>query len=103
MVSKDNSIAEIKREQTVEYMNSMPGYIKPPVNYEEKYGAKGYAIYVLTPVDLSNSYFPWLDGNRVGYHSFSLAYDLASLKSIWSNMELTLLKIIAAAWLSTWL
>lgn len=79
---KDNSIAEIKREQTVEYMNSMPGYIKPPVNYEEKYGAKGYAIYVLTPVDLSNSYFPWLDGNRVGYHSFSLAYDLASLKHL---------------------
>jgi len=79
---KDNSIAEIKREQTVEYMNSKPGYVKPPVNYEEKYGAKGYAIYVLTPCDLSNSLFPWMDGNRVGYHSFSLAYDLGKLKHL---------------------
>ena len=67
---------------TVEYMNSCAGYTKPPVNYEEKYGSKGYAIYVLTPCDLSNTYFPWLDGNRVGYHSFSLAYDLASLKHL---------------------
>ena len=36
---KDNAMALIKREQTVEYMNSMPGYMKPVVNYEEKYGA----------------------------------------------------------------
>ena len=79
---KDNAIALIKREQTVEYMNSMPGYIKPVVNYEEKYGAKGYSIYVLTPCDLSNSLFPWLDGSKVGYHSFAMAYDLGSLKHL---------------------
>jgi transposase len=79
---KDNAIAEIKREMTVEYMNSCAGYMKPPVNYEEKYGAKGYALYVLTPVDLSNSLFPWMDGNRVGYHSFALAYDIGSLKHL---------------------
>ena len=79
---KDNAIALIKREQTVEYMNSMPGYMKPVVNYEEKYGAKGYALYVLTPCDLSNSLFPWMDGNKVGYHSFALAYDIGSLKHL---------------------
>lgn len=79
---RDNNIALIKREMTQEYMNSCPGYMKPVVNYEKKYGAKGYAIYVLTPCDLSNSLFPWLDGSRVGYHSFALAYDLGSLKHL---------------------
>ena len=79
---KDNAMALIKREQTVEYMNSMPGYMKPVVNYEEKYGAKGYSLYVLTPCDLSNSLFPWMDGNKVGYHSFALAYDIGSLKHL---------------------
>ena len=79
---KDNNIALIKREHTVEYMNSMPGYQKPVTNYEKKYGAKGYHIYVLTPCDTSNTLFPWIDGNRVGYHSFALAYDLGSLKHL---------------------
>lgn len=79
---KDNAMALIKREQTVDYMNSMPGYMKPVVNYEEKYGAKGYSLYVLTPCDLSNSLFPWMDGNKVGYHSFALAYDIGSLKHL---------------------
>ena len=63
-------------------MNSMPGYMKPVVNYEEKYGAKGYSLYVLTPIDTSNTLFPWVDGNRVGYHSFGLAYDIGSLKHL---------------------
>ena len=79
---KDNAMALIKREQTVGYMNSMPGYMKPVVNYEEKYGAKGYSLYVLTPCDLRNSLFPWMDGNKVGYHSFALAYDIGSLKHL---------------------
>ena len=79
---KDNAMALIKREQTVEYMNSMPGYMKPVVTYEEKYAAKGYSLYVLTPCDLSNSLFPWMDGNKVGYHSFALAYDIGSLKHL---------------------
>ena len=79
---KDNAIAEIKREMTVEYMNSCPGYIKPVTNYEEKYGARGYSLYVLTPIDTSNTLFPWVDGRRVGYHSFGLAYDIGSLKHL---------------------
>ena len=82
---KDNKIAKIIRENTVEYMNSMPGYMKPVINFEEKYGAKGYALYVYDPVSqdvMDKSYFPWLDGSKVGYHSFALAYDLGSLKHL---------------------
>ena len=79
---KDNAIAEIKREMTVEYMNSCPGYMKPVTDYEAKYGARGYSLYVLTPIDTSNTLFPWIDGRRVGYHSFGLAYDIGSLKHL---------------------
>ena len=79
---KDNAVAEIRRENTAEYRNSMPGYMKPAVDYEEKYGAKGYDLYVFTPVDTSGTFFPWLDGSRVGYHSFALAYDIGSLKHL---------------------
>jgi len=82
---KDNKIAKITRENTVKYMDSMPGYMKPVINYEEKYGAKGYAIYVYDPVPqdvMDKSYFPWLDGSKVGYYSFALAYDLGSLKHL---------------------
>ena len=39
-------------------------------------------LYVFTPVDTSGTFFPWLDGSRVGYHSFALAYDIGSLKHL---------------------
>jgi hypothetical protein len=52
------------------------------VDYETKYGAKGYQIYVLTPCDTSDTLFPWLDGSKMGYHSFALSYDLGSLKHL---------------------
>ena len=82
---KDNKIAKILRESTVEYRNSMPGYQKPVVDYEEKYASKGYSLYVYDPVPqdvMDKSYFPWLDGRKVGYYSFALAYDLGSLKHL---------------------
>ena len=79
---KDNGIAKILRELTTEYQESKPGYIKPVTHYEHKYGAKGYQIYVITPCDTSQTLFPWIDGSKVGYHSFALAYDLGSLKHL---------------------
>tara|TARA_Y100001937_G_scaffold109452_1_gene154110 strand:+ start:1447 stop:2148 length:702 start_codon:yes stop_codon:yes gene_type:complete len=79
--ARDNAIAIIKREQTVKHQEECPGYINP-VDYEKKYGAKGYQIYVITPCDTSQTLFPWIDGSKVGYHSFALAYDLGSLKHL---------------------
>ncbi len=82
---KDNGIAKILRELTVEYMDSCAGYKKPVVNYETKYGAKGYHIWAYDPVPqdvIDKSYFPYLDGRKCGYYSFSLAYDLGSLRHL---------------------
>jgi len=78
--ARDNCIAMIKREHTVTYQDTMPGLGR--VDYETKYGAKGYQIYVLTPCDTSNTLFPWLDGSKMGYNSFALSYDLGSLKHL---------------------
>ena len=78
--ARDNGIAIIKKEQTVDYQKSMPGL--GCTDYQEKYGARGYQLYVLTPCDTSNTLFPWLDGSKMGYHSFALAYDLGSLKHL---------------------
>ena len=78
--AKDNNFAEIIREDTLEHQRASAG--RGEFDYQAKYGAKVYHIYVFTPCDVSNTYFPWLDGNRVGYHSFALAYDLGSLKHL---------------------
>ena len=78
--ARDNSIALIKKEQTLEDQASMPGL--GSTDYEKKYGARGYQLYVLTPCDTSNTLFPWLDGSKMGYHSFALAYDIGSLKHL---------------------
>ncbi len=82
---RDNGIAKILRELTTEYQESKPGYMKPATHYENKYGAKGYSIWAYDPVPqdvIEKSYFPYLDGSKCGYYSFSLAYDLGSLKHL---------------------
>ena len=82
---KDNGIAKILRELTPEYMESRPGYMKPVVRYQDKYGARGYSIWTYDPVPqdvIEKSYFPYLDGSKCGYYSFALAYDLGSLKHL---------------------
>ena len=82
---KDNGIAKILRELTPEYMESRPGYMKPVVKYQDKYGARGYSIWTYDPVPqdvIEKSYFPYLDGSKCGYYSFALAYDLGSLKHL---------------------
>ena len=46
----------------------------------DKYGAKGYHIYVIEVKELFSPHFGYLQ--NVGYNSFSLAYDLGSLKHL---------------------
>ena len=82
---RDIGIAKILRELTTEYQDSMPGYTKPVTHYEHKYGSKGYSIWTYDPVPqdvIEKSYFPYLDGSKCGYYSFSLAYDLGSLRHL---------------------
>jgi|TARA_R110000851_G_scaffold174631_1_gene320794 hypothetical protein len=78
--ARDNGIATIKKEHSLEYQASRPGLTH--MDYEAKYGAKGYAIYVHTPCDTSKTLFPWLEGKNMGHNSFSIAYDLGSLKHL---------------------
>ena len=49
---------------------------------QEKYGCPCYRLWVLEPCDTSKTFFPWLDGNRTGFTSFALAYDLGSLRHL---------------------
>ena len=82
---RDNGVAKILRELTTEYQNSKPGYAKPVTHYEHKYGARGYSIGAYDPVPqhiMEKTYFPYLDGSKCGYYSFSLAYDLGSLRHL---------------------
>lgn len=78
--AKNNGFCLVLEEYSKEAQAVKPGIV--PVDYEAKYGAKGYKIYVLTPCDTSNTFFPWVNGDRVGYYSFSLAYDLGNLKHL---------------------
>jgi hypothetical protein len=50
--------------------------------YMEKYGAQCYKLWVLTPCDLSKTFFPHLDGSKAGYYSHALSYELGSLKHL---------------------
>jgi len=78
--ARDNGIAIVQREHTLAYQATKPGL--NACDYEEKYGAKGYQLYVLTPCDTSKTLFPWLDGTKMGHNSFSVAYDIGSLKHL---------------------
>ena len=87
---RKNRFAEIKCEvtQLLQYQNrGYFGYqdMSKCVNYEDKYGAKMYKLYVLDPVPqevMAQTLFPWLDGDRVGFHASALAYDIGSLRHL---------------------
>ena len=38
------------------------------IDYEAKYGCKCYKLWVLDPCDLSNTFFPWMNGDRAGFY-----------------------------------
>ena len=84
---RKNKFALVKNEITPSYQAERRGYmgygdIKKCVNYEEKYGAKMYKVYVLEPCDTSQTLFPWVDGDKTGYWASALAYDMGSLRHL---------------------
>lgn len=50
------------------------------IDYEKEYGSKCYMIYVLEPVDASDSYFPYVEHG--GFYAPALAYDLGKLEHL---------------------
>ena len=84
---KQNKFALVKDEISPAYQAERRGYmgygdIKKCVNYEEKYGAKCYKLFILEPCDTSQTLFPWVDGEGTGYWGTALAYDMGSLKHL---------------------
>ena len=84
---RKNKFALVKAEITQLYQSQSAGYscygnITKCINYEDKYGAKCYNVWVLEPCDTSQTLFPWVDGSKTGYHSCALAYELGSLKHL---------------------
>lgn len=74
-----NSIAIIKNELTLAYQQERAGYSNP-IDYEEKYGAKYYNMFVITMTDFDTKYFGWQEIG--GFWSGALAYDLGSLRHL---------------------
>ncbi len=84
---KQNKFALVKDEISPAYQAERRGFmcygdIKKCVNYEEKYGAKCYKLFILEPCDTSQTLFPWVDGEKTGYWGTALAYDMGSLKHL---------------------
>ena len=84
---KKNKFAIIKHEITQKYQSERKGYacygnIAQCVNYEDKWGAKCYTVFILEPCDTSNTLFPWIDGERTGFWGTALAYELGSLSHL---------------------
>jgi len=70
--------AIVDYEVSVDYQAEKPGFID--VNYEEKYGAKCYAVYIMEKVrdDMSM----WANVGTGGFQSYQLAYDLGKLEHL---------------------
>ena len=84
---RQNKFALIKHEITQKYQAERKGYacygnIAQCVNYEDKWGAKCYKVFILEPCDTSTTLFPWIDGERTGYWGTALAYELGSLRHL---------------------
>ena len=79
--ARDNAPAKVIREHNPAYQAKMAGMKE--FDYEEKYGAKGYAIYVYEEVQRNSDWWYELPaGGTVGHYSFALAYDLGSLRHL---------------------
>tara|TARA_B100000809_G_scaffold181891_1_gene179654 strand:+ start:480 stop:1193 length:714 start_codon:yes stop_codon:yes gene_type:complete len=81
--ARENAPAKIVREYTKEYQDSMAGI--HTFDYEKEYGAKGYSIYVYQDYQGNEDFhyaYGLLVNGKAGHHSFSLAYDLGSLRHL---------------------
>jgi len=70
--------ARIDHEMSIDYQAERAGFID--VNYEEKYGSKCYAIYVIEEVREDTE--KWMDISTGGFSAYSLAYDLGKLQHL---------------------
>ena len=77
--ARHHSPAEIEYEISVDYQAERAGF--KDVNYENKYGAKCYSIWVKEPFDSDKEF--WIGGIETGgFKAVSLAYDLGALKHL---------------------
>ena len=77
--ARHHAPAEIRYELSVSYQAEKAGF--KDTNYEKKYGAKCYNIWVFEPFDTDREF--WIGGIETGgFHASVLAYDLGSLKHL---------------------
>ena len=71
--------AEIEYEISVDYQAERPGF--KDTNYEKKYGAKCYSIWIREDIDQDKEF--WVSGIETGgFKAIALAYDLGSLRHL---------------------
>ena len=77
--ARHHAPAEIREEISVAYQLDKPGYNN--VDYEEKYEAKCYSIWIREEIDQDKEF--WVAGIETGgFAAFALAYDLGSLEHL---------------------
>ena len=88
--ARHHRAAIIREELSVNYQAEKPGFTD--VNYEQKYGSKCYAIWVLEDIDQDKEF--WVQGLEVGgYNAYALAYDLGKLKHLQEKYSVDLSRI----------
>lgn len=73
-----HTLVRVGKELTIEFQESRKGM--KVIDYEAKYGAKCYQIYVIENVNSEDSFFPGVQTG--GYNAYALAYDLGSLRHL---------------------
>ena len=77
--AKHHCAVLVKNELSVDYQAEKAGF--GDVNYEQKYGSKCYAIWVLETIDQEGDF--WTQGVETGgYNAYALAYDLGKLEHL---------------------
>jgi hypothetical protein len=73
-----NKPARVDHEVSIDYQAEKAGFVD--VNYEKKYGAKCYGIYILE--DVREDMDKWANVEKGGFSAYSLAYDLGKLSHL---------------------
>jgi hypothetical protein len=77
--ARHHAPAEIEYEISVDYQAERPGF--KDTNYEKKYGAKCYSIWIREDIDQDKEF--WVSGIETGgFKAIALAYDLGSLRHL---------------------
>jgi hypothetical protein len=75
-----HSVARVEEELSSQHQSSSKGLGN--TDYEKKYGAKCYAVYIMKAMDIdtSESLFPRVESG--GFNAYALAYDLGKLEHL---------------------